>query len=187
MQGYLPGFYLGIFLPDLIGRRRQQFVFFLLSSLLYAIWAGVTKTASIGGLMTLFTISQLVLNAGPNVTTFLLPVEVFPTRVRGSAHGIAAATGKAGAVLTAFAFGTVQEHIGLDGVLGLFAGIMALAAVITLLIPETKGRTLEDIEGEVLYGGDVSVIGSEEVGPTPTIPDSEKDGRFDDVVRKDVI
>lgn len=106
--------------------------------------------------MTLFTLCQLVLNSGPNPTTFLLPVELFPTRVRATAHGLAAATGKAGAVLTAFAFGTVTQAIGIQGVLGLFSGIMVLVALLTLMIPETKGRTIEDIENEVLYGGKVS-------------------------------
>ncbi len=31
---------------------------------------------------------------GPNVTTWLLPVELFPTDIRSQAHGISAATGK---------------------------------------------------------------------------------------------
>ena len=81
-------------------------------AIFYAIWAGVTNIASPGGLITLFTLSQFFLCAGPNETTFLLPVEVFPTRVRGTAHGIAAASGKAGAVFTAFAFGTITDRIG---------------------------------------------------------------------------
>jgi MFS transporter, PHS family, inorganic phosphate transporter len=153
--GYLPGYYIGLFLPDLIGRVRQQFWGSLLVSILYAIWAGVSSlsNASTGALMTLFTLSQLVLNSGPNQATFLLPVEVFPTRVRGTAHGLAAASGKCGAVLTAFAFGTVTERIGMSGVLGLFSGIMVLCAILTCWIPETKNVTIEDVENEVLYGG----------------------------------
>ena len=106
---------MGIFLPDLMGRVRQQFIFSALAAVLYAIWAGVTDITSTGGLMVLFTLSQFVLNVGPNCTTFLLPVEVFPTRVRATAHGIAAASGKAGAVLAAFAFGSVKERIGISG------------------------------------------------------------------------
>ena len=102
--------------------------------------------------MTIFALSQFVLNAGPNCTTFLLPVEVFPTRVRATAHGVAAASGKVGAVLTSFAFGSITDKIGLDGTLGLLSGIMALVSLVTLLIPETKGRSIEDIEEEVLYG-----------------------------------
>jgi PHS family inorganic phosphate transporter-like MFS transporter len=106
--------------------------------------------------MTLFTLSQFFLNVGPNATTFLLPVEVFPTRVRGTAHGIAAASGKAGAVVTAFAFGTIADKIGVKGVLGLFSGVMALCSAVTLLIPEPKGKTIEEIESGVLYGESIA-------------------------------
>lgn len=114
--------------------------------------------------MTLFALSQLFLNMGPNCTTFLLPAEVFPTRVRGTAHGISAAAGKCGAVLTAFAFGSAANAMGLSGVLGLFSGVMALAALVTLLIPETNGMTLEDVENEVLYG---TGSDSDDVSPAP--------------------
>ncbi len=80
-QGQLPGAWLAIFLPDLIGRRNQQFYFSLASALFYGVWAGVAKTASSGDLIALFTLSSFAMNAGPAATTFLLPVEVFPTRV----------------------------------------------------------------------------------------------------------
>jgi PHS family inorganic phosphate transporter-like MFS transporter len=124
----------------------------LATALLYAIWAGVNDTAHTGGLIALFALSQFTLNLGPTITTFLLPVELFPTRVRGTAHGISAASGKCGAVLTAFAFGSINDTLGLRGALGLFAGVMALVAATGLLIPETKGMTLEQIEAGVLYG-----------------------------------
>jgi PHS family inorganic phosphate transporter-like MFS transporter len=88
---------------------------------------------------------------GPNCTTFLIPVEVFPTRVRGTAHGIAAASGKAGAVVTAFSFAQLTDAIGLPAVLGILAGVMVLCALCTLLIPETKGRSLDEIEQGLLY------------------------------------
>jgi MFS transporter, PHS family, inorganic phosphate transporter len=124
----------------------------LATAVLYAIWAGVNNTASPGSLIALFTLSQFTLNFGPTVVTFLLPVELFPTRVRGSAHGISAASGKCGAVLTAFAFGSINQTIGLRGALGLFSGVMVLVAAVALLIPETKGMTIEQIEAGVLYG-----------------------------------
>jgi MFS transporter, PHS family, inorganic phosphate transporter len=104
---------------------------------------------------------------GPNCTTFLIPVEVFPTRVRGSAHGIAAASGKAGAVVTAFSFAQLTDAIGLPAVLGILSGVMALCALCTLLIPETKGRTLDEIEQGVMYGVKApdSVASSGDVSP----------------------
>ncbi|CAI7636163.1 hypothetical protein N7533_013679 [Penicillium manginii] len=152
--GYLPGFYVGIFLPDRIGRVRQQFLTCVGVCVMYAIWAGIsspTAHTSTAGLMIVFAISQFLLTVGPNLTTFLLPAEAFPTRVRGTAHGISAAAGKCGAILTSFAFGTVEDIIGLDGVLGLFSGIMLLTALVTLWTPETKNHTLEGIEGGDLY------------------------------------
>ncbi|KAJ5671592.1 hypothetical protein N7507_000719 [Penicillium longicatenatum] len=166
--GYLPGFYVGIFLPDFIGRVRQQLYTCGTVCVLYAIWAGVSSPGahtSTGGLMAIFAISQFILTTGPNTTTFLIPAEVFPTRVRGTAHGISAAAGKCGAILTAFAFGTVEDAIGLSGVLGLFSGVMLLTTLVTFLIPETRNHTLEGIERDHLYGnhdgfkGDDSPVG----------------------------
>lgn len=55
-------------------------------------------------------------------------------------------------MLTAFAFGSLNNSIGLRGALGLFSGIMFLVALLTLMIPEVKGMTLEEIENGALYG-----------------------------------
>lgn len=151
-----------------MGRVRLQFCGSLLVALIYAIWAGIIKHTNTAGLTVIFAISQFVLNSTVNVTTFLLPVEVFPTRVRGTAHGIAAASGKAGAILTAFTFGTVNQKIGIQGTLGIFSGVMVLAAFCTLLIPETTGKTIEEIETGVLYGVDGSLSENEGLPSTPT-------------------
>jgi PHS family inorganic phosphate transporter-like MFS transporter len=64
---------------------------------------------------------------------------------------VSAHSGKCGGVLTAFAFGTVAQAIGLQAVLGMFVGLMVLVALLTGLIPETKDCTLEDLENDVLY------------------------------------
>lgn len=146
----------------------------MIVAILYAVWAGVTNHTSTGGLITLFTLSQLVLNSGPNATTFLIPTEVFPTRVRGTAHGIAAASGKLGAVVTAFAFGSLTDAIGLRGVLGLLSGIMALVALVTLLIPETKGLSLDEIERGVIYGESPSTGGTDSAESSPELEGKSK-------------
>ncbi|PVH84325.1 MFS general substrate transporter [Cadophora sp. DSE1049] len=128
--GFMPGYYAAIPLIDVVGRVRQQFIGCILVAVIYAFF----------------------LNCGPNVTTFLIPVEVFPTRVRSTAHGISAAAGKAGAVLTTFAFGSVTEAIGIRGVLGILSGVIFLTALLTLMIPETKGKSLDEIENDTIYG-----------------------------------
>lgn len=143
----------------------------------------------VGGLVTLYTLAQLVLCMGPNCTTFLMPAEVFPTRVRGTAHGIAAASGKAGAILTSFAFGTVVERIGLKGILALFSGIMALVALVTLWIPETKGLSIQDIENDKMYTGERTpeIAGAEETcmdTPSTIMKGTDPAG---DVERQDLV
>lgn len=45
------------------------------------------------------------------------PAEVFPTRFRASAHGLSAASGKAGAIISALAFNALSESVGTPVVL----------------------------------------------------------------------
>lgn len=53
-------------------------------------------------------------------------------------------------------------------VLGLFSGIMALVALVTLWIPETKDVSIAQIERGVLYG---EAVGSDSDGTTPSEAD----------------
>lgn len=46
-----------------------------------------------------YAFALCILNFGPNTILFMLPAELFPTKYRGTCYGIAAASGKAGAIL----------------------------------------------------------------------------------------
>ena len=168
----MPGTFIAIFLPDTLGRVRQQWILSLTVAILYAIWAGVQDHVSTGGLITLFVLSQFTICMGPNATTFLIPAEVFPTRVRGTAHGLSAASGKVGALITAFCFGSLTDAIGIKGVFGVLSVVMALTAAVTFLIPETKGKTLADIE-EGRFGADAAAA-TAEITPTSTVEKVEE-------------
>jgi PHS family inorganic phosphate transporter-like MFS transporter len=50
------------------------------------------------GFVALYCLAIFFCNFGPNVTTFVIAAEVFPTRYRSTAHGISAAVGKLGAI-----------------------------------------------------------------------------------------
>ena len=67
---------------------------------------------------------QFFFNFGANATTFIIPAEVFPSRVRGFAHGFSAATGKLGAILSALLFNYLSSPKlwGLPGVMWVFFG-----------------------------------------------------------------
>ena len=58
-------------------------------------------TSSVAGLQAfqfLYYLSSFWGQFGPNATTFLLASELFPTSMRGKAHGLSAAVGKLGAL-----------------------------------------------------------------------------------------
>ena len=100
----------------------------------------------------MYFLAQLLFEIGPNFTTFILPAEIFPTRHRAFAHGIAAASGKLGANLFQIFFQLVKFHGNGDTYtsaskgtkwLGFtvlcFIPTMAVGAVVTvLLVPETR-------------------------------------------------
>jgi MFS transporter, PHS family, inorganic phosphate transporter len=54
--------------------------------------------------MFLFCLANFFQNFGPNVTTFIIPGEVFPTRYRSTGHGFSAACGKLGAIVAQIIF-----------------------------------------------------------------------------------
>jgi PHS family inorganic phosphate transporter-like MFS transporter len=56
----------------------------------------------------LFCLANFFSNFGPNVTTFIIPGEIFPTRYRSTGHGIAAACGKLGAIVSQVIFFKVR-------------------------------------------------------------------------------
>ena len=79
-------------------------------------------------------------NFGPNATTFIVPGELYPSRVRGFAHGVSAATGKLGAILSGVLFNYLSTKIGVANVLWIFFACNILGAISTFfLVPETKG------------------------------------------------
>lgn len=109
---------------------------------------------------------KLIRYPGPNATTFIVPGECFPTRYRSTSHGFSAGMGKIGSIIAQAAIAPLrtrgasqkngaspwQNHV-----LQIYAFFMFLGIFTTLLIPETKRRTLEEIsgeEGQAYHGAD---------------------------------
>jgi hypothetical protein len=95
-----------------------------------------------------YGISYFFTEFGPNVTTFVLPGELFPVSVRATGHGISAGVGKFGAFVGVFLFPLLQSSLGLRGTLLLTAGVSGLGALLTRVLPEPAGRSLEEISGQ---------------------------------------
>ena len=56
--------------------------------------------------------------------------------------------GKFGAFVGVFLFPMLQNSLGLRGTLLLTAGVSVLGALLTLVLPEPAGRSLEELSGE---------------------------------------
>ena len=141
------GIVAAVFLTDTVGRIRLQVLGFigcaagLLIASLSLDHAGSTGTALMFAGFVLFS---FMTNLGPNAQTYLLSGEVFPTALRGSGAGLAAAFAKIGAASTAFLFPMLLADIGATIVLYILAGTSILGAAITWLFRiETKGLNLE--------------------------------------------
>ncbi|WP_072015959.1 MFS transporter [Leptolyngbya sp. KIOST-1] len=80
-----------------------------------------------------FLLFNLLMNAGPNATTFLLSGAVFPAPIRASGAGLAAAVAKAGAVVGTLGLPILQQTLGLAPMLELLAGLCGVAALITFV------------------------------------------------------
>ena len=63
----------------------------------------------------LFCMANFFMNFGPNVTSFIIPGEAFPTRYRCTAHGISAASGKLGAIIAQIGFARLKDKGGPNG------------------------------------------------------------------------
>jgi len=90
-------------------------------------------------------IASFAFSLGPVVWTVIN--EVFPTRVRGRAVSFATAVNWGAAFLVSQFFLTLVDGIGSSATFFLFAGVAIVSFVwIHRTVPETKGRTLEEIE-----------------------------------------
>ncbi|KAJ1882117.1 hypothetical protein H4R99_000838 [Coemansia sp. RSA 1722] len=152
LLGSVPGYWITVFLIERMGRKKIQLMGFLVLAILYLILGfGYHQILdkSAGAFIFLFALAQLFQNFGPNVTTFVIPGEVFPTRFRSTAHGISAASGKLGAIIAQGGFLQLTDMGGknawIDHLLQVFALFMLVGAGATFWIPETKGKTLEEI------------------------------------------
>ncbi|ODO11789.1 phosphate:H+ symporter [Cryptococcus amylolentus CBS 6273] len=155
--GLLPGYYFTFFLIDIWGRKPIQLMGFVLLTIIFVCMGfGYDKMLSTDSgkkaFVFLYCMANFFQNFGPNTTTFVIPGETFPTRYRSTAHGISAASGKLGAIVAQVGFSRLINIGGknkfLKHILEIFALFMLTGVFSTLLLPETKGRTLEDLSQE---------------------------------------
>ncbi|KAJ0099131.1 hypothetical protein Patl1_20303 [Pistacia atlantica] len=156
--GTFPGYWFTVFFIERMGRFKIQLMGFFMMSifmLVIGIKYDYLKQDAHWLFALLYGLTFFFANFGPNSTTFVLPAELFPTRLRSTCHALSAASGKAGAMVAAF---WVQSYT-LEGhthqirkAMMILAFTNMLGFCFSFLVTETKGRSLEEISGE--DGGD---------------------------------
>ena len=140
----IPGYFSAAYLVEhkRFGRKPVIVLYLLFSALTAFLFGQASSTATIllwASLMSFF-------NLGAWGAVYTYTPELYPTRVRTTGAGSAAACGRIGGVLAPTIVGILLPSIGRGGVLAMNAALLTIAAIaVGTLGVETKGRTLEDI------------------------------------------
>ncbi|CAF1730432.1 unnamed protein product [Brassica napus] len=104
----VPGYWFTVAFINIMGRFAIQLMgFFMMTVFMFAIafpYDHLIKPDNRIGFVVMYSLTFFFANFVPNATTFIVPAEIFPARLRSTCHGISAATGKAGAIVGAFGF-----------------------------------------------------------------------------------
>nr|AAU84429.1 phosphate transporter 5 [Oryza sativa Japonica Group] len=163
--GTIPGYWFTVLFIDIVGRFAIQLGgFFLMTAFTLGLAVPYHHWTTPGnhvGFVVMYAFTFFFANFGPNSTTFIVPAEIFPARLRSTCHGISSAAGKMGAIVGSFGFLYAAQStdpsktdagyprgIGVRNSLFLLAGCNVVGFLFTFLVPESKGKSLEELSGE---------------------------------------
>jgi SP family arabinose:H+ symporter-like MFS transporter len=136
-----------LWLVDLSGRKKLILAGTLLQSMSFALVGWFYHVHGSGLAVLIFVMTFVAGHAfGNGVACWVIISEIYPTKVRGRAMSIATTALWVVGYLGNQSFPLMQKHLGSDGTFWCFSTAAFLNLVCVLwLVPETKGRTLEDI------------------------------------------
>jgi len=140
----LAGFAAGLAAVNRLNHVRMQTWGFILGAaglgLLLASYAlHLPAWISVAG----FMIFELFINAGPHLISFILPSQIYSVEERSTGAGLAAATGKTGAVAGVFFFPLLMEWGGVEAALAATIALQIVGAAVTAAL----GRKILPSEG----------------------------------------
>ncbi len=144
----IPGYFTAAYLVEKVGRKATLAPFMILCALASFVFgrAGSPSDLILWGCLVSF------FNLGAWGATYGYTPELYPTWLRGTGTGSAAAFGRIGGVLAPLAVGRLMStgSGGFDSVFVMFSAVLVAGALgVVLLGEETRGRTLEEISGRL--------------------------------------
>jgi len=151
--------FVGIYLLDIVGRRPMLLcglVGTTTSLLLIGLFSHVLEPSPMRGYLILMSMGLFLAFMQGLIapTVWVMLAEMFPLAIRGFAIGIAGSVLWLVNFVIGLLFPTLVASIGIDSTFFVFAamGVFSLLFV-KLYLPETKGRSLEDIEAKFRAAG----------------------------------
>ena len=131
--GLIPGYWFAVAFIVKVGRKTLQISGFLILMIIFCLLGFGFYAFPTGVLVALVCLANFFSNFGPNTTTFIVPGEVFPTRYRSTGHGVSAASGKIGAIISQAFIGPLRDQGGtnafINHVMEIFACFMYVPIV----------------------------------------------------------
>lgn len=169
----LIGGFIAIMLINYVSRRNLLLwtssalciIFFITGAL---VWTEFARPGLVSSTV-FYALAQFFFNLGPNTVVFILAAEIFPTMFRGTLYGLAAASGKAGALLIrpfvqiASSRGQNGDPQPLAGMLFAFGAVMMTIAFLSwfeALLPE-----VQELPGKTFHR--LNNIHLEDIAPNP--------------------
>ena len=142
----VPGYFSAAWLVERWG-RKPTLVAYLLGSAVSALLFG---NAGAGTSAFIFAAMLSFFNLGAWGVVYSYTPELYPTSIRATGAGIAAAVGRIGGIIGPFLTPVLVPVIGQTGIFAMFMALLVLTALVVFaLAEETKGRSLEEIAGPV--------------------------------------
>lgn len=142
----IPGYFSAAYLVEKLGRKWTLVSYLFLTAVGAFFFRNAAAEMDIlfwGSFISFF-------NLGAWGVVYTYSPEMYPTRVRGTGVGSAAACGRLAGVLAPLVVGQMLGSfgVGYESVFVMFAAVLLVGAInVALLGEETKGRTLEEIAG----------------------------------------
>jgi sugar phosphate permease len=143
--GALFGFLLGTYLSDAIG-RKQTFMWSAILSFVFILLYMFVPMGDSALLLAGIPLNIVLLMKFPPMGPFM--TELFPTELRGNAQGFCYNSGRAIGSFFPTAIGYVSQSYDLGVSIALFSAVASLLMIVSLLLlPETRGRSLTELDG----------------------------------------
>ncbi len=140
-----------IFTVEKLGRRKLLLFATSLMAAVYGLIGGGFYTGHTGIFLVVMVLLNVMLYSLSLAPLFWVVLsEIYPNRIRGAAMSIGATAHWFANFLLTFSFPAIKETVGWASNFWLY-GIICLLGFMVLFffLPETKGKTLEDIEREI--------------------------------------